>query len=388
MNQSSARLHLPMPSIPNGVSSGGYFPQQLGNPMMNPAMQQQMTPMNMPLPNPSMIGMQMGHSGIPRPPPAHWNNGPWDPMMMDSMMGPPPPFGFPGGSIAMNPMGGPLGPMGMLPPMHHDEMNNHKKPKDDKKPKEKGDESKEKTINKGEKESSTVSAAAAAAAATTTTPAEMAAAEQQLPPLATTATEAAEENALVRSTMENNKDIRRKPSIWNLFGMGGNRAQMMAMQPYAPRPVLPFLPPPDFIADAHRGEHPKLTEMIEKFQQLMYVWCYVMPMEDYRNTAWCTFKIQNQRKLNYADRHNQRTVTLDKEKNLPGTVIVNPRAKTAVMYKSLWSTTKMIITIMCLPQEEYRRQRHALSTELIRRWGSKPSSSGGVFNSMFRDYAR
>ncbi|CAO3589433.1 unnamed protein product [Absidia cylindrospora] len=195
----------------------------------------------------------------------------------------------------------------------------------------------------------------------------------------------------------------RKPSIWNLFGLGGggggggNRSRSMMMNhPYAipGRPMLPHMAPPEMMMnDLRHGEHPKLAEMVDKFRQLMYVWCYVIPMENYQ-TAWCTFKIQNQRKLNHADRHGQRAVTLDKEKSLPGTVIVNPLSKTAVMYKSLWSTTKMIITIMRLPQEEYQRQQHALSPELMRRWGSKRSRnpySGyatGVFNSMFRDYQR
>jgi hypothetical protein len=327
-----------------------------------------------------------------------WNNndmmGHWDPMMMGSMAHPPPPpFGYPGGGdprMMMNPMmggmmnGGPMGPMmggGMMPPMPpgglHEEHNNNpsgsnkKSVKEEKKANKDNSSSNKDNPKEATSSKEPVSIAEAAEASKATIPPASAAAaiERQLPPL--------HENAMVR----------RKPSIWNLFGIGGNGNRSM-MTPYG---MPTHMPPYEMMmADLHHGEHPKLAEMVEKFQQLMYVWCYVTPMENYQ-TAWCTFKIQNQRKLNHADRHGQRTVTLDKEKGLPGTVIVNPLSKTAVMYKSLWSTTKMIITIMRLPQEEYRRQQHALSPELMRRWGTKQRNPGyatGVFNSMFRDYPR
>ncbi|KAI8331715.1 hypothetical protein BC941DRAFT_153996 [Chlamydoabsidia padenii] len=368
-----------------GLGGGSdYFPrqQQQQQAMM---MQQGGGGMNMPLPTPPMMGMPpfMG----PRPPPM-WNSndmmGPWDPMMMGPMGPRPPPFGFGDPMMMMNPMmNGPMGPMGMMSGPHED-TNNHgggKKStnKEDKKTNKDNTKSTDDTkeVATKSKEPVSITEAAEASKATTTSTSNTAA-ERQLPPL-----------------NEQGTMVRRKPSIWNLFGIGGKNSNqsMMMPTPYGMPSRLPYMPPSDMMmmmTDLHHGEHPKLAEMVEKFQQLMYVWCYVTPTENFQ-TAWCTFKIQNQRKLNHADRHGHRAVTLDKEKGLPGTVIVNPLSKTAVMYKSLWSTTKMIITIMRLPQEEYRRQQHALSPELMRRWGSKQRNPGyttNVFNSMFRDYPR
>ncbi|CAO3630197.1 unnamed protein product [Cunninghamella blakesleeana] len=425
--QGQQQLNNDMMSTIPPLSSQSSFFSQSPNPMMHQSMQPPLPPTSsmMTMPTPPPVGM-MGMNGLHQPPMGNMPGPhpmnmmtPWDPMMMGGGPRPPlPPFGFPGDPMnMMNPMGmmgGPMMGFNNMNPLSQEMMMNGEKEnknKDDKKDKKEKDKKVSKEIEK-----------AAAAASTTEKSIPVVTAHQDpLPPLAKAATIAAAAAAVGDIKSKESKEIakeikkeekaaaaaasgepipvkdiisdepatklKRKSSIWNsLFGgitgggIGGSNYRyggppMMSDLDYARRYMpMSFMQQPHMIdGDFHaRGmvDNSKLNEKIEQFNRLPFVWCYLSPV-NLSLTYWCAFKINNQRKLNHALNNHHRAVTLDKERTLPGTVIVNPLSRSAVLYKNLWSTSKMPLRIMRLSHEEYIQYARSLSPHLIQKYAPK-----------------
>ncbi|CAO3632554.1 unnamed protein product [Cunninghamella echinulata] len=418
------------------------FFSQPPNPMMHHQSMQPPPPtsmMGMPTPPNGATGM-MGMHGLPphmgnmhggMGPPMNMNMmpphlPPWDPMMMGG--GRPPPFGFPGDPMnMMNPMGmGMMGPMMPNEPLSKDMMMNEKEMKKEEKKEKKDKEKKiEKSVTikgdgagsslpivKGNKDPLPPLAVAGAAAATAAAvakeikkeekkeekKAEKKAEAAEAAVAATAAAIAATGNPDLSTTDQ--PKLKRKSSIWNLFGGRGgggfgyrSGGLPMDQMDYARRHIpMSFMQQPhmlDYDFRTRGMDNSKLNEKIEQFNRLPYVWCYVSPV-NLSLTYWCAFKINNQRKLNHAFNHHERAVTLDKERALPGTVIVNPLTQTAVLYKSLWSTSKMILTIMRLSHEDYMQHTCSLSPHLMQKYAPKGPmfSNNGILKSFITDVAR
>ncbi|ORX62574.1 hypothetical protein DM01DRAFT_1403049 [Hesseltinella vesiculosa] len=392
--------------------------------MMGMGMPPAFHPQPPPFGNPA-FGMPLGPQSMPHGMGPHlpfMNGGhnymmpPFDPRMMPDGGGMHPPFGFgmpPGG---MDPMM--MNDMGMMPPMMGMDGDNMPLEKSSKKAK-KGDKAKDKKVTIHDPASETlpmvtgsdmnhglpplssgpVAAAAAAMAASVAAappePGPVVALEPpplpDAPPLEQAAAVAERAMTPVDAVVaEHARALKKKSSLWNLFGLGGLKGQV----PF--RDALPhwdsmILPPMhhhhghealnhpyfrefnrDIVKYHHHnwGELPNkgLEEKINQIRRLPYVFCFIATTNPGVRTYFA-FRYHNQLKLNRALRTNRnRVIAIDNEPNIRGRAYVNAITGYAFSYESMFATTKRHLRVERITQDQFQSVQVPISMDLFYRY--------------------